>query len=144
MTTPVSIVRFSQAMLASIALSVVQMALNFDNQREILARNPQTAGLGDGFVIATLGFGFAIFLLLWFFIARRASNIAKWVLVVLTVIGLFWLPGTLRDALAASPFSLGLVVAVLVLQLFALGFLFRPDARDWLAGKAPADPDTFD
>lgn len=144
MTTPRSIARFSQTMLASIGFGMLQMALNFNDQREVLARNPQTAGLGDGFLVVTLAFGFAVLLLLWFFIARRASNIAKWVLVALTVISLFWLPGTVRSAIVTGPLTLILVVVVLVLQLLAVWYLFQPDARDWLAGKAPVDADTFD
>ncbi len=142
--TPASITRFSQLMLTSLALGAVQMVLNFDAQRQILARNPQTAGLGDGFLIVTLAFGFAITLLLWFLVARRASNIAKWILIALTALGLIWLPGTLRSASASGPLPLILALAIVALQLSAIGFLFRADARDWLEGKAPVDLQDFD
>lgn len=137
--TPASITRFSQAMLASIGLAIVQQLLNFDDQREVLARNPQTAGLGDGFLGVTLAFGFAVSLLLWFMIARRASNIAKWILIALTALGLLWLPGTVASAKAMGPLTLGLVIASTVLQIVAIWYLFQPDARDWLEGKRSGD-----
>ncbi len=110
----------------------------------MLARNPQTAGLGDSFLAVTLAFGFAVSLLLWFLIARRASNIAKWILTALTALGLLWLPGTLANARAMGALELLLVLVITVLQLVAIWFLFRPDARAWLEGKAPVDPQAFD
>jgi hypothetical protein len=136
---PPSIDRFSQIFLASLALSVVYSALTIDRSRKVLALNPGTANLGDGFLFATIAFGFAISLLLWFLVVRRRSGIARWVLVVLTVAGLIWAPGTMRAAMAIGTGYFALAASSLFLQLVAVGFLFTREARDWFAGRAAAD-----
>jgi hypothetical protein len=46
---------------------------------------------------------------------------------------------TLRD-----PASQALNFVVYALEVAALGFLFRDDAKAWLGGERPADPSTFD
>ena len=78
---------------------------------------------------------------MWHLIAHRASNAAKWILVVFTVIGvLLALPGL------AGPWNSTLALSLMVyaLEVLAVVYLFRPDARAWLDGKGQADPATFD
>ena len=53
-----------------------------------LAENPDTAALGSTATVAAGGMiavGVVVALVLWFFIARRGSNIARWILVIFTV-----------------------------------------------------------
>jgi drug/metabolite transporter (DMT)-like permease len=72
-------------------------------------------------------------LLLWYFIARRASNIAKWILVVMTLLGLLFVnldPGQLGSLAGIAS------LAVTILQLVAIVLLFRADARTWLSDDA--------
>ena len=144
MTNPASIVRFSRLMLASIVLSLIQQLITFDDQRKVLASNPQTAGLGDSLAIFAVVVRLGLPLLLWFMITKRASNVAKWILVAVTaiVVAITLAAGT-RGTLAMDPAALTLAAAVTALHFAALWFLFRPDARAWLGGRAPVDPDTF-
>lgn len=136
---PVSIKRFSQLYLASIALSAINSVLTFGHQRDVLARNPQTAGLGDGFLIASVVFGAVVAIVLWYFVVNRASTIAKWILVLLTGLGLLWAPSSLRVAERMGTAYLAMFVLILILQVAAVAFLFAPDARAWLGRRHAAD-----
>lgn len=142
---PQSITRFDQLFLGSMALGLVNVALSYNSVMAQLKADPAVADLGmasPGFVIAASAFGFGISLLLWYFISRRASTAAKWVLVVLTVIGLLSLPMSLADV----PLSQAIVTGVVTLvQVAALWFLFRPDAKAWFEhGPGGMDPAAFD
>jgi hypothetical protein len=142
---PASITIFDRLFLGSLVLGLVNAFLSYDATIAQLEADPAVADIGlagPGFVIATMGFGFGISLLLWFLISRKAVGVAKWVLVVLTVIGLLGMPMALAGApLLQAATSLGLTV----MQLAAIWFLFRPDAKAWFAhGPGGMDPATFD
>ena len=140
---PPSIVMFERLFLASLAVSVLGFIVSYREITETLARDPgvQQLGLGSGFIVGTAAAGYALYLLLWYLIARRASKVAKWILVVLIAISvLSTLPG-LPSAWDTTALF-GLVVTVL--EIAAIVFLFRADATAWLDGKPPADPATFD
>ena len=72
-------------------------------------------------------------LLLWYFIARRASNIAKWILVVMTLLGLLFVN---LDAGQLGSLAGIASLTVTILQLVAIVLLFRADARAWLSDDA--------
>lgn len=139
---PNSIIMFERLFLASLALGLIGFAISYEEATAMVANDPAAMqlGLGSEFLIGATLFGYAIYLLLWFLIARKASNVAKWILVVFTVLGV----------LAALP-SLGgpwglanlLALAVYVLGVAAVVYLFRQDARAWFKGKGQADPATF-
>jgi hypothetical protein len=98
---------------------------------EQLVREPalQRLGLGSEVLAGSVAIWLALFLLLWFLIARKASNIAKWILVILSVLGaLLFMP-----ALAGQwNLTLLLSVAYYALELAAVACLFRADAVAWL------------
>jgi hypothetical protein len=142
---PQSITMFDRLFLGSLGLGLVNAALNYDSTIGQLEADPAVAELGmagPGFVIAILAFSFGLSLLLWFLISRMAVNVAKWVLVVLTVIGLFGIPLALVDV----PLPQAIItVVVTVTQLAALWFLFRPDAKAWFEhGPKGMDSSTFE
>jgi hypothetical protein len=143
---PHSIVMFERLFLASLALSLLGSLLAFDAVVDEMTRDPavQQMGLGGGFVGAVLAIGLVVYLLLWFLIARKASNIAKWILVVFVAIGVISLLVSMTQGFTADlPTLLGLVNYAL--ELAAVSFLFRSDAVAWLTGEAaPADPTTFE
>ena len=140
---PPSIVMFDRLFLVSLALSVLGLALNFTaiSQQVLATPGLADAGIGSGFFIGAVAVSYAISLLLWFFVAHKGSNVAKWILVVLAAISLVSLPGLL-----AGPWDLTAILnlASYVLQIAALGFLFRADAKAWLRGQLPTDPATFE
>lgn len=143
---PQSIIMFERLLFAAMALSVINFFVGYDAMIEQLEREPamQQVGLGGGFMTVSMVVGVAIYLLLWFFIARKASTVAKWILVVLTGLGVLSFFGTL--ATGQVPFDLNLLLGILyyVLNVAAMVYLFREDAVRWFKGEATADPATFD
>lgn len=146
---PPSITRFSRLFLISVGFGLINTVLSFSKTQALLAADPAMAelGFGSGFIISIAIVGIAVPLLLWFFIARRASNVAKWVLVVITGLGLLMMPSTLSSANQMGYLWLFMALAVTALQLIAIYYLFRADAREWLESRGqqnPVDPATFD
>lgn len=140
---PQSIVMFERLFLASLAISVLGFILNYREMTEVLARDPgmQQVGLGSGFIVGTAVVGYALYLLLWYLIARRASKVAKWILVVFVAISVL---STLPSL--TGPWNSTIVFAVVIaaLEIAAVALLFQADATAWLDGKATPDPTTFD
>ena len=145
---PKSIELFEKVYLGSLALGLVNTVVNWGQ----LVASAEKAGagaasVGSGIMIGSIVGGMAISLLLWFFIARRASNVAKWIFVVLTAIGIF---GVLTSLISPdAPKGAAMIGGVIAtaLQVYAAWLLFRPDAAAWLDSKGtngPGDPSTFE
>ena len=143
---PASIIMFERLFLASLALGVVIFLAGYEAMMDQLGREPAVVqlGIGGGFMIGLMVVSVAINLLLWFLIARKASTVAKWILVVLTVIGV----GGFLASLATTPMTwdLATLLSVLsyLLEVAAVVFLFRADAMAWFKGEWTTDPATFD
>lgn len=135
---PKSIVMFERLFLASLALAALNFALSYEDAAALIANDAgaQKMGLGGGFLIGVTAVSTAIYLLLWFLVARMASNIAKWILVVFVGLGVLSalpaLTGTWNATLVLS-------LVVYALEVLALVYLFRPDAKAWLGGEKRAD-----
>ncbi|HLV08349.1 MAG TPA: hypothetical protein VKY80_11805 [Croceibacterium sp.] len=142
---PQSIVMFERLFLASIVLNVIVFAIGYGEFSQQITNDPalQRVGLGGGFVIALALAGYAIYLLLWYLIARKAANWAKWVLVLFLLLSLLSVPDALRGPWNFSTIA---ALAVYVLQIAAVGHLFQADAKAWLSNKGAEgpNPETFD
>ncbi len=140
---PPSIIAFERVYLASLALGIANTAINWQEMTETLDDPAlQVFGGGPNWIIGIIAFSTAIALLLWFFIARRASTVAKWIYVVFTAFGL----AGLVSNVATLPFGTLMVLNVVgqLLQFFAAWLLFKPDAKVWFDGRWTVDPRTFD
>lgn len=129
---PTSIVLFERLFLLSLAIALVIGFLQYDALVAQVGNDPALAqlGWGSGAILVVMAISLLIPLLLWYFIARRASNIAKWILVVMTLLGLLFVnldPGQLGSLAGIAS------LAVTILQLVAIVLLFRADARAWLS-----------
>lgn len=138
---PNSILAFERLFLGSIALSVLNFVMGYEALVETVDRHPTlvAAGIGSGAAVALFALGVAIYLLLWFLVARKAANWAKWVLVALLALSLLSLASSPGDAFALNLTAL-LGLVVYALQLAAAVFLFRADAIAWLKDTPPSDP----
>lgn len=141
---PQSIIMFERLFLASLAVSVLSFILTYEQMlaevdRELALGQP---GVGGGILIAIMVVGLAISVLLWHLIARKASSIAKWILVVIVALGVIM--GV--PSVAAGPWDLSLLLglAVYVLEVAAVVYLFRADAKAWFAGQWQGDATVFD
>jgi hypothetical protein len=146
---PASIDLFDKLYLTSFAISVVQAAVSFNESAASLQADPATArfGFGSGFLIAMLLISFSISFLLWFLIARRASNVAKWILVILTAISVPMLAMDYQTIAASGAIVALLTAIATVLSLCSIFCLYRRDARDWFASRGRsgrADPAIFE
>lgn len=139
---PASITMFERLFLGALAVGFVNFILNYDTVVAQVEAQPGLSAIGGTpFIIGTLIIGNAINLLLWFFIARRASNVARWILVVLTGFGLL----SLFSLPEVETWQAVMSVVILALQVAALYFLFRPDAKAWFEhGPNGMDPNVFD
>ena len=141
---PPSIVNFERLFLAALALGMAGLVVGYEAMTAQLAREPALLQLGIGgseVVIGTSAAWLAIYLLLWFLITRKASNVAKWILVILSAVGaIFYLPAL------TGRWDLGLLlnVAYYALELAAVACLFRADAAAWLKGKLDTDQGALD
>ncbi|MGN6356870.1 MAG: hypothetical protein ACTHLU_05255 [Novosphingobium sp.] len=145
---PKSIVLFDWLFLGSVVVSAVNTTLSYDTMAELFRTQPELAAIGDAGGAVYLGshvFSIVISLLLWFFISRRASNVAKWILTALTALGVLSTINLVQSEQQSGlpPYLLGFAVVLIVLQAIAVAFLFRKDAAAWLAGKGPVDPRDF-
>ena len=143
MARPASIVTFERCYLGAWIVGLINTALNWNVTMAMMDANPAVAQMGPSFgaavLVGGLLLGALITLLLWHFVARRGSQVAKWIVVVLFAIGLV----SFLYGLVAGRTSFGLVallgVVTLALQGVAVAMLFRPDTPAWF-GETPADP----
>ena len=118
---PTNVVWFERLAYASLALGLLDLALDFRN----LSRLSPAINL-IGTLVLTLG---VIALLIWL-VARRRQGWARWAFLVLYLFGLpFFFMNLMQQSLLSVPISLLQVV----LQGVALFFVFTGDAKTWFA-----------
>jgi glucan phosphoethanolaminetransferase (alkaline phosphatase superfamily) len=139
---PASIVNFERLYLGALALGVANTILSWDQALASIRAQPNSAVLGPNFLLITAVAGVLIQLLLWYFIARRASVVAKWIFVVLFVIGLVaFVAGLARTGFPGGVEGI-LGVLTMLMQVAAVWMLFRPDANAWFSdGRGGPDPE---
>ena len=137
MQRPPSIVRFGQLYLAGIVLSVIGWAIDWPLMQERLAADPRTERFGWMLVVVA-ALSIAVPVLLWFLTARRASGVARWIVIVLAALSvvrmLIDLPAFLGGGMSALSFGVG--AATTLLSLASAALLFRADARAWFGEQA--------
>ena len=140
---PESIVMFERLFFVNLALGLVGYFVNYDAAMAQLEADPGTAalGMGGGFMIGSYLVGLAINLLLWYFTARRGSNVARWIFTVLMGIGLvFSIPSLF--VMGLSLITVTTIVGLLI-TLVLIVLLFRPDSSAWFTSDGPTDPEVF-
>lgn len=145
MTKPPSIVRFEQFYWASVILGLLNTALNWNTSRATLAANQLLAN-ATWFLPLMQIIGLAIAVLLWVFIVRRPSIVAKWVQVVFAAVGAFGVLSALfLVGVGRAPLSLQLAIGLIgnILYVAAAVMLFKPDAKVWF-GEGLDDDDDFE
>ncbi len=143
---PQSIIRFEQAYLASVLVGLVNLALSWKTKLMTMERdprfggNPQMVEIGGWMMVGMAALGVLISLLLWYFAARRGSEIAKWCLVVLLLVSLVGVASAVTQFAAVGALGAGLTLLAFALNAYAVWMLFQPDAKAWMRGGAVAAP----
>src|SRR5687767_9508497 len=129
---PTSIVYFERLAILSILVGIALTVLTWDG--DVAAARAQ--GMGSGLLPIVQGVSLFLLLLLIFLISRKASVIAKWVLVVLFGVGVAMIAPQLLVALDQGLIGL-LQLSQLAVFAAAIYFLFTAEARDWFRGLRP-------
>lgn len=144
---PQSIIRFEQAYLASIVVWGINTALGWDTQMATVetsfAAMPEMIPAGRAMLIGFTLFALFVSLLLWFFTARKASEVTKWIIVAFFGLSAVGLPFSLAGFEKTGLLPAALNVVTFVLNGFAVWMLFRPDASAWFRasdGSVPPPP----
>ncbi|MES2303082.1 MAG: hypothetical protein V4521_13580 [Pseudomonadota bacterium] len=138
---PASIQWFERLYLATLVIGLFNLLVHYDTLSKVMGNNGSTMNV----VMLSFAVGIVISLLFWYLIARRASNIAKWFLVALVVIGLIGMPSgfAMTGTLGLPYVAIGALSTLL--QVIATGLLFTPESRRWFAAKGtPPSPDVFE
>jgi heme A synthase len=136
---PKSIILFERLFLISIILTAISAYLSFGQTLAQIETNADFKALGwdSSAVIITAILYVAFLLLLYYLIAYRASVIAKWILVLVTVLSMTTLPSAIA---VQSGVPLILAVMTNLSALAAIILLFFSDARAWLGSKPEFQP----
>lgn len=86
----------------------------------------------------------AVSLLLIWLIGRRRSTLARWLYVSLNLARVAESMIVPLAILHTRPNFPPMAGVQFTLMAIAIWLLFRPDARDWFAGRHPVDPAVFD
>lgn len=142
MTKPPSIVNFERCYIGAWIVGVLNTILGWRVTAAMMAGNPQMERMGPGFfstaLVVGVLFSALITFLLWYFVARRHSVVAKWLVTALFAFGLVSFLASLARGTATMPgLTLVLGLVSLILQGTAVYMLFRPDARVWFDEQSP-------
>lgn len=128
---------FERYYLASVAVDLVDLFLNWETLGADFSTDVSTVALANSLLIVLTGFFFLILWQLWFWTARKANNIAKWIVVILFAVNVYVL--TFYDFSYEDIIS-SFATFSIILQAAAILMLFKPDSRKWFATKGqPVD-----
>lgn len=127
---PKSILLFERLYLASLTLNVVGIFL-----RVLIAQDWGLEGVSPlPVLIGTIVF-LGMALPLWFFVARKASRVARMLLCAVAIWGVVDLWHVTVAALRFSPAYAAVTTTAWLCQYAATAVLFRRDADQWLANR---------
>jgi hypothetical protein len=125
-TLPSNVARFEQLMYLSLGIGLIESALQWS--QNVTQAN---AFGGAGFVLFVQAFVVVFMVLFIWLVARRHKNWARWLLLVIFILGLPIYVKTLGPMLPFNPVAGILSVLQLLCQLVALVLIFTGNARGW-------------
>ncbi|MBV7258643.1 hypothetical protein [Erythrobacter crassostreae] len=141
---PRSIQMFDKLFWISVILGFVYLAVTWSDLSAELEAEPEFAAIAFGAAIVGLVFGYGVSILLWFLISKKANNVARWIYIVLTALGVVITGVTLFEL---STNELIISIAQTALTVATIVFLVLPDAAAWFDRKGTdgqSDISTFE
>jgi hypothetical protein len=135
---PASIVQFERLFLGSLVVGLLLDLLTLQGNMALASTKATTAAVGPGLIVGMVIVRYVIALALWYFAARRASVVAKWILSVIFVFNACALAYLLFRTGIRFELSALLNIVAFLLFGWAMSYLFKPDADDWFAKKPSA------
>lgn len=132
---PRSIVIFQRLLLTFSLLTILNIVGHYSALRALaLHKGASPAGPLLGILVAAGFYG-----LFRIAIGGRASNIGKWLFVVVTAVALITVPINFPETMAIGLSYAALDGFSFLLQLAAVAVLFRRDASAWLTGQSTTE-----
>ncbi len=140
MIRPKSIALFERCYLGGWAIGLINTAMMWSSWQSDPRIIQAAEQIGTWYLPTTTAIGLLIPLVLWYFIARRGSVVAKWIMVVLTALGVVGIAASL--AMGTFPTGLAGIFGLVgvALNVTAAAMLFRPDAKAWFGETATQEP----
>jgi hypothetical protein len=139
-TRPRSILWFERLVYLDLLVLMLDSYLNWDQ----VGSDWASTVFGLEFNGFSLVLTIALELLFVWLIAYRAIRIAGSIFVGLTLLPLLYVPiAALAELRAYGDLSLVTLAVAYLLWLVEIWLLFRPDSRDWFAGRRRIDPEIF-
>ena len=139
MQRPQSIVTFERCYLGALVIGAVNAAISWSYYQSLVTVQQSQAMIGTWYMPTITAIGFIIPLILWYFAARRASVVAKWIIVIFFALGCIALLLGLATASYGVNLRSLLSIAALVLNAVSVWHLFRPDAKAWFGEQASSE-----
>lgn len=139
MKKPGSIWQFERLLLLSTMIDLLNHALNLRHTADLL-NDPVMREIEFGWssymTILISGVGF--FAIIWFFVVRKASNVARWTYATLVVFSSLQLFSKLPELYESATLQFLFIGAIgHMLSLYTTWLLFSPNSREWFAsGRA--------
>jgi hypothetical protein len=135
---PPSIVSFTRVVLISLAIGILATWLSWDKLQAAVAATG--SGMGTGTILVIQAITIALYLILIWFISAHGSPVAKWIYVVLCVLGLVVGLFGFRQTMAYGTVPALLAAVQYLLSILSLWLLFRPDSKAWFSeGRADSN-----
>lgn len=143
MKRPRSIILFEWTFIIATALSFVALVIDYSTDPAAFAIEKSDDPLAIWVSLAVIAFFAVVSWALWYGVARRASVVAKWLVVAFFVLGtgavtFAWIYPEPNTYIANAIDTLACV-----LNGVAAWALFRADALDWFAGRPVDLEETF-
>lgn len=129
---PKSILWFERFFIASVITATIDLFIHwedyaFDEEFDAQAQQIYTVVMMLGLVVS-----YAVQIVLWYFAAYRASNIARWILVILTALSLLGIAIYIQDY---SGSELVFMIVTQCLMFASILFLFLGGSPEWFRTK---------
>lgn len=126
---PQNVARFEILMYLSIVMTALIGLLDFSRFAPIV---------GARFIVGMVGFTIAATALLVWLIARRRQNWARWLLLVLFLVGIPGYAMAFAELAQDATVTTTMSIMRVILQAAALYYIFTGAARDWFGRRALA------
>jgi hypothetical protein len=136
---PPSIVNFTRVVLLSLVIGIFSTYLSWEKVEAAIAATG--AGMGTGTLLGIQGVTIVFYLVLIWFIHAHGSPVAKWIYVVLAVIGLVMGLTGFGQTMSYGTLPAVLAALQIILSAISLWLLFRPDSKAWFS-EGRSDPGT--
>lgn len=133
---PSNVAWFEVLMYASLGLGVIVSTLQWSQSVE----RASAMGLGAGFVLFVQASVVAFIVLFIWLIARRQKNWARWIFLILGVLGLPFSLWSAWRLLLAGLATGTLMFVQLLMQAAAVLLIFTGNARDWFKRAVAGTP----